>query len=66
MYRLYCALYTRKDELPTQQEIELARGDAPIDGDAAKAYLGKVETATANIIKSLETQAKKARASALL
>ncbi|KAJ7808621.1 hypothetical protein B0H13DRAFT_2385778 [Mycena leptocephala] len=49
------------DEPPTQQEIDLARGDVPIDSDAAKAYLGKVETATANIIKSLENQAKKAR-----
>lgn len=66
MYRLHCALYTCKDKLPAQQEIEPPRGGVPIDGDAAKAYLGKVETATANIIKSLETQAKKARASALL
>ncbi|KAJ6609173.1 hypothetical protein B0H10DRAFT_2194010 [Mycena sp. CBHHK59/15] len=61
MYRLYCALYTRREEPPTQQEIELARGDVPIDSEAAKAYLGKVETATANILKSLEVQAKKAR-----
>ncbi|KAJ7443763.1 hypothetical protein B0H11DRAFT_1931431 [Mycena galericulata] len=61
MYRLYCALHIRRDEPPTQQEIDLARGDVSIDSDAAKAYLGKVETATANIIKSLENQAKKAR-----
>ncbi|KAJ7440564.1 hypothetical protein B0H11DRAFT_1669251, partial [Mycena galericulata] len=61
MYRLYWALYTRKDEPPTQHEIQLARGDVPIDSEAAKAYLGKLESATANIIKSLENQAKKAR-----
>ncbi|KAJ6582858.1 hypothetical protein B0H10DRAFT_1962360 [Mycena sp. CBHHK59/15] len=61
MYRLYQALYTRRDEPPTQQEIELAHGDVPIDGEAPKLYLGKVELATANIIKSLETQAKKSR-----
>ncbi|KAJ7489773.1 hypothetical protein B0H11DRAFT_1912769 [Mycena galericulata] len=61
MYRLYCALHIRRDEPPTQQGIDLARGDVSIDSDAAKAYLGKVETATANIIKSLENQAKKAR-----
>ncbi|KAJ7495644.1 hypothetical protein B0H11DRAFT_1910397 [Mycena galericulata] len=61
MYRLYWALYTRKDEPPTQHEIQLARGDVPIDSEAAKAYLGKLESATASIIKSLENQAKKAR-----
>ncbi|KAJ6609422.1 hypothetical protein B0H10DRAFT_1694829, partial [Mycena sp. CBHHK59/15] len=61
MYRLYQALYTRRDESPTQQEIELARGDVPVDAEAAKTYLGKVESATANIIKSLENQVKKSR-----
>ncbi|KAJ6481152.1 hypothetical protein C8R45DRAFT_1151991 [Mycena sanguinolenta] len=61
MYRLYQALYTRKDEPPTAQEVELARGNVPVDSEAAKTYLGKVEYATANILKSLENQAKKSR-----
>ncbi|KAF8144260.1 hypothetical protein K438DRAFT_1632044, partial [Mycena galopus ATCC 62051] len=61
MYRLYQALYTRRDEPPTQQEVDLAHGDVPVDSEAAKIYLGKVESATANIIKSLENQAKKSR-----
>ncbi|KAK7001098.1 hypothetical protein R3P38DRAFT_2796132 [Favolaschia claudopus] len=61
MYRLYQALYTRRDEPPTQQEIDLARGKIPVDSEAAKLYLGRIETATANIIQSLENQAKKAR-----
>lgn len=65
MYRLYQALYTRRDEPPTQQEIELAHGDVPVDAEAAKTYLGKVESATENIIKSLENQAKKSRVRAL-
>jgi hypothetical protein len=65
MYRLYCALHIRKDKPPRQQEIDLARGDVAIDSDATKAYLGKVETATANILKSLENQARKARVSPL-
>lgn len=61
MYRLFLALYTRKDAPPTQAEVDLARGDVPADGEAAKAYLGKVETATASILKGLERQAKKAQ-----
>ncbi|KAK6977279.1 Transposase-like protein [Favolaschia claudopus] len=61
MYRLYQALYTRRDEPITPQEIDLARGKIPVDSDAAKLYLGRIETATANIIQSLENQAKKAR-----
>jgi hypothetical protein len=65
MYRLYQALHTRRDEPPTPQEIDLARGNVPVDSDAAKIYLGKVESATANIIKSLENQAKKSRVSGL-
>ncbi|KAJ7797367.1 hypothetical protein B0H13DRAFT_1674519, partial [Mycena leptocephala] len=65
MYRLYQALYTRRDEPPTPQEIDLARGNVPVDSEAAKIYLGKVESATTNIIKSLENQAKKSRVSGL-
>lgn len=61
MYRLFLALYTRKDVPPTDAEINLARGNVPADGDAAKAYLGKVETATSSILKGLERQAKKAQ-----
>ncbi|KAK7007663.1 ribonuclease H-like domain-containing protein [Favolaschia claudopus] len=61
MYRLYQALYTRRDEPITPQEIDLARGKIPVDSEAAKLYLGRIETATANIIQSLENQAKKAR-----
>jgi hypothetical protein len=60
MYRLFLALYTRKDAPPTQAEVDLARGNIPADGEAARAYLGKVETATASILKGLERQAKKA------
>ncbi|KAJ7867484.1 hypothetical protein B0H14DRAFT_3441698 [Mycena olivaceomarginata] len=37
----------------------LPRGNVPADGDAAKAYLGKVETATSSILKGLERQARK-------
>ncbi|KAJ7922597.1 hypothetical protein B0H13DRAFT_1534487, partial [Mycena leptocephala] len=59
MYRLFLALYTRKDVPPTEAEVNLARGNVPADGDAAKAYLGKVETATSSILKGLERQAKK-------
>ncbi|KAJ7692729.1 hypothetical protein B0H17DRAFT_914150, partial [Mycena rosella] len=61
MYRLFLALYTRKDQPPTQGEIDLARGNVPADGEAAKAYLGKVENAASSILKSLERQAKKAQ-----
>ncbi|KAJ7628082.1 hypothetical protein B0H17DRAFT_861227, partial [Mycena rosella] len=53
MYRLFLALYTRKDQPPTQGEIDLARGNVPADGEAAKAYLGKVENAASSILKSL-------------
>lgn len=60
MYRLFRALYTRKEDQPTQAEIDLARGNVPTDGDAAKAYLGKVESATESILKGLERQAMKA------
>jgi hypothetical protein len=60
MYRLFRALYTRKEDQPTQAEIDLARGNVPTDGDAAKAYLGKVESATGSILKGLERQAMKA------
>ncbi|KAJ7917265.1 hypothetical protein B0H13DRAFT_1608453 [Mycena leptocephala] len=59
MYRLFLALYTCKDVPPTEAEVNLARGNVPADGDAAKAYLGKVETATSSILKGLERQAKK-------
>lgn len=61
MYRLFLALYTRKDVPPTAGEVDLARGNVPADGEAAKAYLGKVETATQSILKGLERQAKKAQ-----
>jgi hypothetical protein len=61
MYRLFRAFYTRKDVPPTQGEVDLARGDIPADGEAAKAYLGKVETATSSILKGLERQAQKAQ-----
>ncbi|KAF8184311.1 hypothetical protein K438DRAFT_2161513, partial [Mycena galopus ATCC 62051] len=60
MYRLFLALYTRKDECPTQAEIDLAQGNVPADTAAAKVYLGTVESTTASILKSLEVQAKKA------
>lgn len=59
MYRLFLALYTRKDVPPTEAEVNLARGNVPADGNAAKEYLGKVETATSSIMKGLERQAKK-------
>ncbi|KAF8170047.1 hypothetical protein K438DRAFT_1773969 [Mycena galopus ATCC 62051] len=59
MSRLFLALYTRKDERPTQAEIDLAHGNVPADAEAAKVYLGTVETTTSNILKSLEAQAKK-------
>ncbi|KAJ7938819.1 hypothetical protein B0H13DRAFT_1851401 [Mycena leptocephala] len=61
MYRLFCALYTRKDLPPTQSEVDLAHGDIPLDGEAAKEYLGKIENATSSILKGLERQAKKAQ-----
>lgn len=61
MYRLFLALYTRKDEPPTQAEVDLARGNVPAYGEAAKAYLGKVEHAADSILKGLERQAKKAQ-----
>jgi hypothetical protein len=61
MFRLFLALYARKDVPPTQGEIDLARGNVSADADAAKAYLGKVENATENIMKGLERQAKKAQ-----
>jgi hypothetical protein len=53
MYCLFLALYTRKDERPTQAEIELARGNVPADTEAAKVYLGTVESTTSNILKAL-------------
>ncbi|KAJ7429252.1 hypothetical protein B0H11DRAFT_2266386 [Mycena galericulata] len=58
MHRLYLALYTR-GQPPTEEEVKLAQGAIPVDGTAAKEYLGKVETTTSNIIKGLEQQAKK-------
>ncbi|KAJ6603821.1 hypothetical protein B0H10DRAFT_2314925 [Mycena sp. CBHHK59/15] len=64
MHRLYCALHAR-GRPPTEDEIKFAQGAAPIDGAAAKEYLGKVETATSSIIKGLEQQAKKVRVRAL-
>ncbi|KAJ7149110.1 hypothetical protein C8R46DRAFT_1044381 [Mycena filopes] len=61
MYCLFQALYTRKDVPATKGEINLAHGDIPSDGDTAKAYLGKVETATSSILKGLEKKARKAQ-----
>lgn len=61
MYRLYQALYTRRDGPPTAEEVQLAQGTVPVDAEAAKAFLGNVETATANIIQALQGQAQKAR-----
>lgn len=60
MHRLYLALQQRTTP-PTEEEINLAHGDVTMDADAVAEYLGKVESATANIIKSFETQAKKVK-----
>lgn len=59
MNRLYLALNNRPMS-PTDEEIELARGSATMDPVAANEYLGKVESATADIVKAFEAQARKA------
>jgi hypothetical protein len=60
MHRLYCALHTQAQP-PTEEQLKLAQGAIPVDGDAAKEYLGKIEMAASSIIKGLEQQAKKAK-----
>ncbi|KAJ6621571.1 hypothetical protein B0H10DRAFT_2187885 [Mycena sp. CBHHK59/15] len=60
VHRLYCALHTQAQP-PTEEQLKLAQGAIPVDGDAAKEYLGKIEMAASSIIKGLEQQAKKAK-----
>jgi hypothetical protein len=62
MHRLYSALHTQA-QLPSDEQVKLAQGAIPVNGDAAKAYLGKVEMAASSILKGLEQQAKKAKVS---
>ncbi|KAJ6559622.1 hypothetical protein B0H19DRAFT_905208, partial [Mycena capillaripes] len=57
MYRLYEAM-SRRQSPPTQEEIDLASGATVMDAAAAAEYLGKVETATANIVKLFEAQSR--------
>jgi hypothetical protein len=57
MYRLYEAMSHRQSP-PTQEEIDLASGATVMDAAAAAEYLGKVETATANIVKLFEAQSR--------
>ncbi|KAK7056101.1 Transposase-like protein [Favolaschia claudopus] len=60
MHRLYVALHMQSQP-PIKEQVKLAKGAIPVDSEAAKEYLGKVEMATLSIIKGLEQQAKKAR-----
>ena len=57
MHRLYEAM-SRRQTPPTQEEIDLARGATVMDAAAANAYLGKVESVTANIVKLFEAQSR--------
>ncbi|KAJ6607260.1 hypothetical protein B0H10DRAFT_1741317, partial [Mycena sp. CBHHK59/15] len=57
MYHLYEAM-SRRSTPPTQEEIDLARGAAVMDATAASEYLGRVEVATANIVKLFEAQSQ--------
>ncbi|KAK6967057.1 hypothetical protein R3P38DRAFT_3413899 [Favolaschia claudopus] len=60
MHHLYLALHMQSQP-PPKEQVKLAKGAIPVDSEAAKEYLGKVEMAMLSIIKGLEEQAKKAR-----
>ncbi|KAK7013893.1 hypothetical protein R3P38DRAFT_3277656 [Favolaschia claudopus] len=60
IHHLYLALHMQSQP-PTKEQVKLAKGVIPVDSEAAKEYLGKVEMATLSIIKGLEQQAKKDR-----
>ena len=59
MYGLYEAMNHRKSP-PIPEEIDLASGATVMDAAAAVAYIGKVEAATANIVKMFEAQSRAA------
>jgi hypothetical protein len=47
-YRLYLILKDRADA-PTDEELAIASGEKVLDAEAANAYLGQVEVASANL-----------------
>lgn len=58
MHRLYLALSSSPDP-PSKEQIDLASGVTTMDAAAAAKYLGKVQLATADIVKSMAAQARK-------
>ena len=57
MHRLYNILKDSTDP-PTDDELAIASGKKVLDAEAANAYLGRVETASANLLSMFAKQSQ--------
>ena len=57
MYRLYIILKDRT-EPPTDDELAIASAEKVLDTEAANAYLGRVEAASANLLSLFAKQSQ--------